>query len=459
MWVLQEAALSKDTICLFGSCSVELLVVLRACMWLTHKPTQIPSSLITTSGLICGIQLWDYVESEYGYYRDRVWRREYSTFGGSDILHALQLANGRESTNAKDRVFGVLGLMRCTRGLSGYPEGLQPDYSKPLSLIYGDATRCVLQEDGNLRVFMNLHIRTEEEAQSNDWPSWVPRWNRRFDEEKDAVPFAVESPFDPAPIKIHTEDFKGWSKAKSLVLKKLRAERNLLAHELKEMKWAFGMTAEKEFDYNPWLFEVPELAVNTRYLLPLPGFVVDFIGECSSVLPGTGHWWELLHETFPMTETLPIGKEEQRQCLASTLVGGRNWQHRDFASQNDFLGLKSLYTYVKENGRYPPRPEKLLGTEDEATRLAAYFYEKSRAACDNRRFTVTRNGRTTLVPQIAKAGDVVVVLHGGQSPFVLRPWFSNYKILGDCYVHGIMYGEAMQEQKKRNRADTIFTLC
>jgi hypothetical protein len=48
-------------------------------------------------------------------------------------------------------------------------------------------------------------------------------------------------------------------------------------------------------------------------------------------------------------------------------------------------------------------------------------------------------------PRNMEAGDIVCVLFGGQTPFVLRPSPGDkYELIGPCYVHGVMDGEVMQ---------------
>lgn len=49
-----------------------------------------------------------------------------------------------------------------------------------------------------------------------------------------------------------------------------------------------------------------------------------------------------------------------------------------------------------------------------------------------------------LGPGDVEAGDVVCVVRGSRVPVVLRPVAgkeSVYRLVGDCYVHGIMDGE------------------
>ncbi|OCL05183.1 hypothetical protein AOQ84DRAFT_299424, partial [Glonium stellatum] len=41
-------------------------------------------------------------------------------------------------------------------------------------------------------------------------------------------------------------------------------------------------------------------------------------------------------------------------------------------------------------------------------------------------------------------GDVVCILFGADVPFILRKTETGYRLVGESYVHGIMYGEAIK---------------
>jgi hypothetical protein len=61
-----------------------------------------------------------------------------------------------------------------------------------------------------------------------------------------------------------------------------------------------------------------------------------------------------------------------------------------------------------------------------------------------RRFAVTERGYFLMGPDSMEDRDVVVVLDGGRTPFVLRPDGSQpqkWSLVGECYVHGLMSGE------------------
>ena len=60
-------------------------------------------------------------------------------------------------------------------------------------------------------------------------------------------------------------------------------------------------------------------------------------------------------------------------------------------------------------------------------------------------FCVTKMGYVGLVPGDAQVGDEVCIFTGGAVPFVLRKDSSGetYTLVGEGYIHGLMYGEAL----------------
>ena len=61
------------------------------------------------------------------------------------------------------------------------------------------------------------------------------------------------------------------------------------------------------------------------------------------------------------------------------------------------------------------------------------------------RFLVTRRGYVGIAPNEAIVGDLVCVFGGGAVPFVVRPKEAGtHKLIGECYVHGVMYGESIE---------------
>ncbi|KAJ3480000.1 hypothetical protein NLG97_g8173 [Lecanicillium saksenae] len=63
----------------------------------------------------------------------------------------------------------------------------------------------------------------------------------------------------------------------------------------------------------------------------------------------------------------------------------------------------------------------------------------------SRRPFITSTGFVGLCPSHADVGDVVCIFYGGKTPYVIRPTgIGTYSLIGEAYVHGIMYGEFLK---------------
>lgn len=65
----------------------------------------------------------------------------------------------------------------------------------------------------------------------------------------------------------------------------------------------------------------------------------------------------------------------------------------------------------------------------------------------NRAIMRTKGGYIGLVPRLSSVGDCIVLAKGGKVPFVLKRQDERWRMVGECYVHGIMRGEAFEEVK------------
>jgi hypothetical protein len=62
----------------------------------------------------------------------------------------------------------------------------------------------------------------------------------------------------------------------------------------------------------------------------------------------------------------------------------------------------------------------------------------------NRRPFISARGYIGLGPIELQAGDIVVIFMGAKLPYILRRYESSrYRLVGEAYVQGIMYGEFM----------------
>jgi hypothetical protein len=93
-----------------------------------------------------------------------------------------------------------------------------------------------------------------------------------------------------------------------------------------------------------------------------------------------------------------------------------------------------------------PTPTLELTPDDYAKREAGPATMESLRFCLGRRFFITRKGFLGLAPPEAARGDIIVVFLGAPVPQVLRKNNDGYyTLVGECYVHGIMGGEALAD--------------
>ena len=74
-------------------------------------------------------------------------------------------------------------------------------------------------------------------------------------------------------------------------------------------------------------------------------------------------------------------------------------------------------------------------------------------------FGITQGLRMGMFPKTAQAGDIVFAPMEANVPFVVRPAENGlYTLVGECYVHGVMYGEIAEEEGWEKNVEDI-TLC
>ena len=78
----------------------------------------------------------------------------------------------------------------------------------------------------------------------------------------------------------------------------------------------------------------------------------------------------------------------------------------------------------------------------------------------DRRLFVTRGGKFRLGPLALEEGGIVAVLFGGSVHFILRPHSEgdHYRLVGECYIYGIMEDQAVNEWRESGKPSTYFKL-
>jgi hypothetical protein len=112
-------------------------------------------------------------------------------------------------------------------------------------------------------------------------------------------------------------------------------------------------------------------------------------------------------------------------------------------------------------------PSREIAEVDHAYAHPEYSNETGAIECHpNCFFSTSIEGVMGLCPPMAKAGDVVVVLYGGNVPFILREKSGSassgepvrYEFVSECFLEGFMDGRAMKENRENNLEAEIFEL-
>jgi hypothetical protein len=79
---------------------------------------------------------------------------------------------------------------------------------------------------------------------------------------------------------------------------------------------------------------------------------------------------------------------------------------------------------------------------------------------DFRGILVNEKGYIGVLPEIARKGDVVALLRGGDVLYILGPSEEEgcCELIGDCYVHGLMDGEVLNGKGQADEDFEIITL-
>ncbi len=124
----------------------------------------------------------------------------------------------------------------------------------------------------------------------------------------------------------------------------------------------------------------------------------------------------------------------------------------------------SSSSYAEEAGdeirRLASAAERYEHLDLDAVKLQAIRYGSALGAVMSLRSLCLTEGRYLgWVPLSTEEGDIIAIFKGAKVPFVLRPIRGSrdgsFTFIGECYIHGIMYGEAI---KKGNLEECTFRI-
>ncbi|KAF4986100.1 hypothetical protein FDECE_16124 [Fusarium decemcellulare] len=149
--------------------------------------------------------------------------------------------------------------------------------------------------------------------------------------------------------------------------------------------------------------------------------------------------------TLPVKEKYPLGDISTVEAFWRTLVKNKD-ENGEVPSAEMRETLFEPWLAAM-SGTVPEMLEALThGGSEDGPRPEPLFNDLVHVSCNGTRIVRTKTGLIGTATWDVREGDLVCVLYGGQTPFVLRKdedCPGKYRFVGDCYVHGIMEGEAL----------------
>ncbi|KAK3329233.1 hypothetical protein B0H66DRAFT_488127 [Apodospora peruviana] len=330
-------------------------------------------------------------------------RRLYSRKKGSTRLDFQSLIERFAHTEAsidRDKLFALVGLASNTDH-----DVFDPDYTSSLEVVVRRyAAEFVIQD----RVFDLLHRAGTTKGYS--FASWIPAWTEPTQRRTISTWHSTKGRFSAHG---DTGIFAAVvSHADQKLLQVTTTSVDTIQH--------VGKTTLAESDIWTVLNEI------VRSLQALKTYPTgEAIADVQARLP-------IGDASRPYHEKAGDLQPHQESSSQEAIDGGGD---TDWAPSALLIpSIQSLFTFLR-------------GPGDDCANMWKYWQTASAFSLrlGHARFATTSRGYAGLVPPDTEPGDTVAIIHGGAVPFVIRKGRNeaSSKLVGECYVHGIMHGEAM----------------
>ena len=390
VWVIQEFVVGADVIMICGPASTSWMNILAAVYKLGEAgvPHLTWHLYNNDKEKTRATQQAANMISQFGWLKST-----YDNGERQPMLHLLRIFRDAYSTRQRDHLFALLGLAADASN-----SALDPNYDESLESVVSRFARFLIERTHSLEVLYHCSWS----SQPSRFPSWVPDWTKRFpaDSMLAASNTVTNKIFDAAFDKTAHPSFN--SSSTLLRIKGLRVD----------TIGQVGRDHSSEDDRDP-----TELALLRMY-----------VGDTARLVS--------LLNSYPTGED--IQEVHWRALIANTNKEGIELS----PSLGDaFLALSEMVKRL-DAGETTQAPG--MGTLHQA--MIPYLPSILRIM-GGRKFCLTERGYVGLVMNQVLPDDLVYVLYGAAVPFVLRPAEDqpgSYRIVGDCYIHGIMKGEAVR---------------
>lgn len=342
------------------------------------------------------------------------------------------------ASDPRDRIYGIMGLASKENDIPA------ADYEAVAVSVFSNATVNMIVRSGNFDI-LGLVGPSKPDRPAN-LPSWVPDYG----DHQVPHPITKRGNFYTTSEPQVAAKFAATGQSRRLFKTNgqvLMLFAQVIGH-IEEVAWCFNPQRDDEVDMTHGIF-----MVNLKYAFQT---LREDLGSVNTSLA----WDSIQRKTMKKSSTYDSTGESTQDVFYKTYYEGQSNSVTDelrsvhITQEYAFviwriltlgrgcswlpvaLPLVTVYGFIMYVGWliWP-----YLGYVPVQFSTMMKYAEMMRDAMERRLFTST-DGLIGLAPPDAVPGDEIVLLQGGRVPVILRPEGSNYRIIGEAYVHGAMYG-------------------
>lgn len=393
VWVYQEIVLSSIRWCMIGRLRVQWVWLECILRLLLHRYNQETKEQVLGSGFFEYqsrlLPFWTNMESLASPRR-------------RNLSNLLQRTRDLAATDPRDKIYGLLGLLKIWKPETFEAMCLKVSYSAPVAHCIGDAVRAMIKEDQNLRSLVDYQRWpiVPQTGTSSIWPSWAPRFDK------------VRGDLDSYPNAEALDDSSSADNGQPVVLREHHASQESEALTVGGIRIGSVVVTFPDPDHDDPVYLCCFVCALTRKFFPdLPH---DYLRNISA--GGLGK------STIPDTDEFTSFQRSLKVSMEDMLDNEIMWSQQQLS-------------------------------ED----VKMFWYHISRA-CRNRRLFTTSNGYLGLGPARMRSDDIICILFGAPWPVVLRPTQTWYKFIQPCYIDNIMDGKVVREWQATGKELEMFEL-
>ncbi|KAI0113171.1 heterokaryon incompatibility protein-domain-containing protein [Daldinia grandis] len=419
VWIVQEVVLAPRAIAILGDWEVQWTALGQAATWFQTHGFALPTN-VEFKG-----ELGDLLPiSEVA----AMWHMHMTPGKRRPLLQMLRDLRGRKSTLKEDKIYATYSLAEETADTDRLDPLIEPVYGNSINEVYQNVIRFLLIEHGELSALS--HAGGIQGLKTTAWPSWVPDWSQP----KACIELVSHNQDNP-PYNANSNEHLTIGDSTDpgcLSVKGIRVPLGeIRAYGDKLVSYGFRYKTYKEER--------------------------DFVGAAWSLI---AHWADKVNNLEERPDM--YRPKNILHTFVSTLTAGLSDTKRPINEDPDFLddaaqwllhqfGKRIPVSGIGQKWKWPDTLWKSSGS--------IRFHEAFTRICLHRRFFVTVGNLMGIGPETIERDDMVVILFGGKVPYAIRELGEGkYSFIGECYVPGLMAGEAIEQWKKGESQAEFFNL-